>query len=418
MLAVGALALSGCSSTNSGPADEAVSTVSSGLSQSIDAAIADALQYSGSTSAIVGVWTKSGDYVHAYGDGVGVASSIRAAQASQPVMCALLLELVDDGKLTLNRELSKDLPRQVGIDGITYGELCSGHSGLANFTPAIADLTANIPTREWADRELLSHSLPHSPQAWPELNVYASDTNAMMLARAIRIKTGESLGDLLEKYVFEPSQMASTFYPNMADRTLPQGGMVGLTYQMDQRAPLCDTGVTKVTELSPTMLAGAGATVSTVTDLKRFYERYLDDSFGKKANVTVTDAQVLKNPKRDKEGNALPFDEDNPEPGPNDPAWGFGIEKVGPLFGRAGAMTGTLTAAYSDPASGLTIVVALNNSSAGASFVKTLAFELAALASESGAGGEMPWTAEDQATKLADQAICQVDPEAEAAAAE
>jgi hypothetical protein len=61
------------------------------------------------------------------------------------------------------------------------------------------------------------------------------------------------------------------------------------------------------------------------------------------------------------------------------------------------------------------VVVALNNSSAGAGFAKTLAFELAALSSEAGAGPELPWTAADQAGLLAQAAICQAAPEAEAA---
>jgi D-alanyl-D-alanine carboxypeptidase len=64
-------------------------------------------------------------------------------------------------------------------------------------------------------------------------------------------------------------------------------------------------------------------------------------------------------------------------------------------------MTGTLTSAYHDPATGFTVVIALNNSSAGASFAQNLAFQLAALA-----GANVEWTAEDQAAALSEKAIC------------
>src|SRR5690606_20182862 len=111
-----------------------------------------AMQYSGSTSAVVGVWDASGAYVHGYGD-VAAGAPIRAAQASQPVMCALLLELAADGTVALDRLVSEDIPRQIGLDGITYGQLCSATSGLADFkaTP-LRDIFTNNPTRAWSDR--------------------------------------------------------------------------------------------------------------------------------------------------------------------------------------------------------------------------------------------------------------------------
>jgi hypothetical protein len=65
-------------------------------------------------------------------------------------------------------------------------------------------------------------------------------------------------------------------------------------------------------------------------------------------------------------------------------------------------MTGSLTAAYSDPATGLPVVVAPNNSSAGAALSQALAFQLAALS-----GAELPWSAEDQGGRLTELAVCQ-----------
>ena len=142
LLAAVALGLSGC--TGGGPAggSDDANTIDAGVAGSIDDAIASAMQLSGSDAAIVGVWTGSGEYVHAYGEGLEASAPIRAAQASQPVMCALLLDLVEEGKLKLDRKVSKDLPRQVGLDDITYGQLCEATSGLADFkSKALTDIS-------------------------------------------------------------------------------------------------------------------------------------------------------------------------------------------------------------------------------------------------------------------------------------
>ncbi len=71
------------------------------------------------------------------------------------------------------------------------------------------------------------------------------------------------------------------------------------------------------------------------------------------------------------------------------PAWqtvGIGALQYGPMRGTAGESAGALTAAFTDPESGLTVVVALNNSTPGADFVRETAFALASLASKANPG--------------------------------
>ena len=421
LLSAACLGLTACSGGGFASSPDEVKTVGADLATSIDDAVANAMQLSGSDAAIVGVWSGSGDYVHAYGDGVEASSPIRAAQASQPVMCALLLDLVEKGELSLNREVSKDLPRQVGLDGITYGQLCEATSGLADFKSlAFTDIFANNPVRPWSDRELLSQSLAHSPLAEPGAEQHVSDTGSLLLARALHQHMRAPVSDLLEEHVFSTSDMHSSNFPRdlLTETELPSSGMAGLTYASSGGAPVCtvpgeEEGTTVATEpaavpeVSPSMLSGAGGTVTTVTDLKRFYERYLSGGFGANSAELVT---TLSAPSTEPvEGEEAPA-EGEEVAAPID-GWTFGLEKQGPLYGMSGAITGTLTAAYHDPTGKFTVVVALNNSSAGAAFAKAFAFQLAAIA---GAGVE--WTAEDQGAVLTERAVCQ--PPAEEAPAE
>ncbi|MHA3683406.1 serine hydrolase domain-containing protein [Leucobacter sp. HY1910] len=402
MVASAALLLSGCSSDTTAKAVPDSSTVSDSAATRINDAVAQAMTLSGSTEAVVGVWGEGDQsFVRGYGDGVSANTKIRGAQATQPVMCALLLDLADTGRIDLDRQISKDLTRQSGIEDITYRELCDMRSGLADFKKGFADIYANNPTRFWPAQELLAQGFAHSPMSWPGLNMHQSDTNIVLLERVLRVELGTEPTDILKNRVFAKAGMGASYYPNLSSTTIAGDTLAGLTYPAAGGSPVCDVEPVSVPEVSPSMLSGAGATVTTVTDLKNFYEHFVGGTFGGEYASLVTETIPTDNPKRDKEGNPTE------EPPADGRQWAFGAEKVGPLYGRSGAITGTLTAAYHDPGTGFSVVVAVNNSSAGAAFIKALAFELAAIAAEEGFGPELTWSVEDQAAELTKTAVCQ-----------
>lgn len=413
MLATATLGLTACTGSGADLGSGEANTVSGDLAAGIDETIESAMQQSGSTAAIVGVWTADGgEYVRSYGDEeLDPNHHIRGAQATQPVVCALLLDLAASGDIDLDREVSQDLTRQVGIEGVTYRQLCQAKSGLADFKGAFTDINANNPIRPFPDRELLAEAIVRSPESWPGLDVHISDANAVLLARTLRVDTGESLSDLLDNHVFSKADMDSSYFPAGGELT-PQGAsMEGYTYPKSGGDPVCDVDPVAVPEVSPTMLGGAGGTVTTVTDLKNFYESYLGGEFGgDEFSGLVTETTPTKNPERDDDGEPIVEEgEEDAEPDPATRQWGFGLENYGSLYGYSGAITGTLTAAYHDPEAQFTVVVSLNNSTAGAPFTRYLGLELSSIAAESGAGFETPWTAEDRAEQRAERAVCQSD---------
>lgn len=412
VLSVLALSLTACTSSTVEVGDATANTISGDTATSIEEAVNNAMKLSGSTSAVVGVWQgEDAAYVQGFGEGVDANTKIRGAQATQPVMCAALLDLVADGTLSLDRKVTSDISRQVGIDDVTYGQLCTDTSGLADFKGEVRDIFANNPTRTWPDRELLAQSLADSPLSWPGLDVHIADTNALLLGRALHQVTEAGLPDLLQKRVFATAGMTSSYYPNdLMNDTTVNDGMVGYTYPMASGKPVCDVEQpTRVAEVSPSMLSGAGATVTTVTDLKNFYAHYLDGSFGADSKALITETVSTINPKRDEDGKPL---EEQKEPSKKakkaERFWGFGLEKIDSLYGMSGSMTGTITAAYHDPESGFSVVVALNNSTAGANFARNLALQLAAISGE-----EMTVSAEDRAESLSAAAVCQPEEESD-----
>ena len=78
-----------------------------------------------------------------------------------------------------------------------------------------------------------------------------------------------------------------------------------------------------------------------------------------------------------------------------------------------GSILGYLTAAFADRNTGMTVVAVLNNSRASNTLVRSLAWQLAAIASKlPAAPGEtapdagLPWTAEDMGAQVAAAAVC------------
>ncbi|MEJ6488110.1 serine hydrolase [Leucobacter sp. USCH14] len=408
LLAVGAvivasLGLTACTGGDSVTSAADVNTIDQALATGIDDAVAAAMQQSGSTEAIVGVWgNDGGEYLRGYGDsGVDGSTLIRGAQATQPVVCALMLDLVDEGRIDLDGKVSDDLTRQSDIEDVTYRQLCDMRSGLIDYKGAFTDIFANNPTRPWADQELIAQGLSQSPGSWPGLDFHQSDTNAVLLARALKVKTGEDLPDLLRNHVFSEANMGSTYFPDLNSTTVNGESLQGLTYPSSGGKAVCDAEPVEVSEVSPSMLSGAGATITTATDLKKFYDSYLAGAYGEDSAGLIAEAFPTKNPARDENG------EPTEEIAAEGRLWSFGVEKVGPLYGRAGSITGTLTAVYTDPESGFSVVVALNNSSAGTGFVQSLAFKLTALAQAQGVAPELTWTLEQQDEALAKTAVCQ-----------
>jgi D-alanyl-D-alanine carboxypeptidase len=150
------------------------------------------------------------------------------------------------------------------------------------------------------------------------------------------------------------------------------------------------------TEASSSMGGAAAGAISTLEDARALSEAF------------ATGALLSERTER-AQWNTVPL-------GGDAPAWqsaGVGGLQYGPMRGTAGETAGALTAAFTDPASGLTVVVALNNSTPGPAFVREVAFALASLASKAvpAAGGEqplieLPWSADQATAKMQELGVC------------
>ena len=93
--------------------------------------------------------------------------------------------------------------------------------------------------------------------------------------------------------------------------------------------------------------------------------------------------------------------------------YGLGVTMLGPMRGSVGAMPGYLSAMFSDPTSGLTVVVALNNSTSGEAFIQALTQRLVSIVAKAPAEEKgakvvtgLPWSEEQAVAALQASTVC------------
>jgi D-alanyl-D-alanine carboxypeptidase len=408
ILSAAALVLSGCTTTADAKTDgrpQLETPFSAAVSDRLNAALAEAMTLSGSSGAIAGVWAPwAGKWVVAPGttsiggnEPLSVDMHFRIATSTRAMTCTVLLKLVDERRVKLSDPVSMYLKRLPSIDGITLGQLCQNTSGLADYRPELMGQFVNNPTREWPPLEVVSSGLAADRVSEPG-GVWAdSDTGFILLGMALQAATNQDWASLYDHYIFQPLGMDSTSFPSGSDTAIPGAHPHGYAAALDQaRQPVCDV-VHDETALSNSMSWVAGGVVSTIGDMKTWTQALADGALVSAKSSKTQWATV-----------PLGANSASSE------SYGLGVQQVGPLRGHSGAIPGFLSAAYTEPASGLTIVVMLNNSNAGAGFVQHLAQRLAAIVSKEPAAGtqqapqfELPWSEDQMVQAMQAGAVCQ-----------
>jgi D-alanyl-D-alanine carboxypeptidase len=381
------------------------STVGATATDQLDAALTDAMTLAGASGAIAGVWAPwAGHWVDAAGtttlkgdEPVSPAMRFRIGANTRSMTCTVLLRLVDEGTVALDDPVTDYLERTPGVDGITLGQLCQGTSGLADYRSELAAQFVNNPTRQWPPLELVSSALASTRTGAPGIAWHDSAGGYVLLGMALEAATHSDWPTLYQKYIVNPLHLQSTSYPGPAELTItgshPHGYATG---RQPNGALMCGT-VEDVTEISTSMAGVSGGVVSNLADMKTWSE-------------ALASGTLLSTASKKKQWTTVSM-------GKNAPSWqgyGLGAVQIGPFRGESGAITGFSSAMLSDPVSGLTVVVMLNNSSSGAALAQHLAQRLASIAAKlpptKGTSApliEIPWSEAQMVQAIKKDAVCQ-----------
>ena len=401
-----ALALTGCTPQVSVPIDvpaQAEGSLPEETVTQLQDAVTSAMTATGATGAIVGVWAPwSGSWVAGLGaqgpDGGEVTTDMafRAADVTRAMTCDVLYQVAEDGIVGLDDSVTDWVSGLPGYEQITLRQLCDGTSGLGSYSAALQRSWFRTPDRVWNPRELMAYGVA-SPRANDPGAAFAdSDTGYVVLGLALERATGESMSALLNEHVADPLDLEATSLPGgAASAPSPGASLRGYWSQQNGDGVWNCTDPTDFTVASASFGGADSGAVTTITDLGRY-------------------AQALA------VGTLTPEGSDRfaaPVPvGAEEPTWftaAGGAYQAGSLVGQFGAAPGYITAAFADPATGMSVAVVLNNSGATSRAGAWLAWELAAIASKAPAAegqtapeAGLPWTPEQQRESLNANAIC------------
>ncbi|WP_261166794.1 serine hydrolase [Microbacterium sp. Marseille-Q6965] len=373
-------------------------------------AVDQAVQASGATGAIVGVWVPwSGTWVAGVGttepEGAGTEvttdMSFRIADVTRAMTCDVLYELADEGTVDLGDSITEHVPSVPNLaddpGDITLQQLCDGTSGLGESWSTAAGAVYTTPAREWHPRELAAYGLAQDRQA-PGMTYRDSDVAYLMLGQALENASGHGAAALFDEYVFGPGGLQQTTLPGDAAAvpSTTSSYLPGyVSFQADRDAGC--VAPTDFSELSASVGFTDSGVVSTIGDLGRYGQILAANSVAEKDNGR--------------------FDHNLPV-NPDSDTWfqyGGGAFQAGTLLGQQGSIPGYAASVWADPVTGMSVAVVLNNSASGGGIAGLLGRELAAIASKApAASGQtqpefgLPWTAESMHQAIADSAICPI----------
>lgn len=197
----------------------------------------------------------------------------RVGSVTKTFVSAMVLQLAEEGKLKLDDKLAKFYPKVPNADKITLEQMLSHHSGIYSLTDA--DDYEQRLGRPHTQAELLGLIEKSTPQFEPGAKGDYSNSNYILLGFIIEKVTGKPLAENLQTRIAKPLDLKNTSI----------GGKINTGKNEAQSYKPGAKGWEPATETDMSIPGGAGAVVSTPTDLVRFYSALFQGKLLKPASV-------------------------------------------------------------------------------------------------------------------------------------
>ncbi|MBL7259752.1 serine hydrolase domain-containing protein [Paractinoplanes lichenicola] len=217
-------------------------------------------------SGVTGVLVRTGDQVVRSGRDVPIGPYLRIGSITKTFTAVVVLQLVGEGRLTLDDPVEKWLPGVVGGRRISVRQLLQHTSGLYDYS---ADLIPNYATPESYLRE---RDRPYTPEQLVKIAMSHpqgdttwsySNTNYVLVGMLIEAVTGRDWAPEVDARITRPLGLRHTRTDFVRDLPAPHATNY---MQFTPGGPLVDTTIA-IRGLD----SGAdGSMVSTASDLNRF----------------------------------------------------------------------------------------------------------------------------------------------------
>ena len=225
------------------------------------------------------------------GEAPPLDGEVRIGSNTKTFVAVVILQLVQEGKISLDEPIETYLPgllRGEGIDGtkITVRQLLQHTSGLPDHVETLFPANDTRQTgifqlrdNYYSPRDLLDIALNKPAVFEPGSQFRYTNTNYIVLSLLVEKVTHRPLAEQITKRITEPLGLTHTYYPGPGEEDIrgqhPQG------YHVNSQGELED-----VTRLDPSWGGGAGAMISTPSELGTFLQATLNGTLLNQDSIT------------------------------------------------------------------------------------------------------------------------------------
>ncbi|MFI6056117.1 serine hydrolase domain-containing protein [Streptomyces violascens] len=247
-----------------------------------------------------GIYAGDGTSSWALSAGTGIINTNRPIQPTdhyrigsqtKTFTASVVLQLVDEGKVSLDAPIEKYLPGVVdgnGYDGntIMVRQLLQHTSGISvNGSP---NPQAN-PDGTYTLAALVRDGLKHAPASAPGAAWLYSNTNYEILGMLIEQVTGMPVAQVITSRIIQPLGLTATTFPAAGDRSVPKPAVHG--YRGVRVGPFF-LWTDVWTSIEPSEDSTAGAMISTEQDLSAFYRALIGGKVVSAASLAEMEKSV------------------------------------------------------------------------------------------------------------------------------
>jgi D-alanyl-D-alanine carboxypeptidase len=316
--------------------------------QKLDQLMTASLKIYHSPGMMLGIWVPGrGSFVKAVGladTGTGrkmsLADSYRIGSLTKTFTATVILQLAEEGKLSLDDTLYKFIPSVPNGRNITVRQLLNMTSGLHSYSELewVQKILLTEPLRSWTPEKLVRAGVAIQPDFAPGKGFHYSNTNYILLGMIIEKVTGQSLAETYKSRIIDRLGLARTYYPKDAKLR----GEYCRGYMSDEGKWL------DWTEQDPSWAWAAGGLISDLADMKRYAKALSDGSLlGVKFQ-------------RERATTWVEMSSHTAPGGMSTIRYGLGEFTAGGFVGHNGALPGYVNLAVYNPANGATILFMLN----------------------------------------------------------
>jgi len=203
-------------------------------------------------------------------------NQFRGGSLTKPFVSVVVLQLVEEGRFSLDDPMTSVLPESVtakfaNSNEITVRMLLNHTGGMPEFLDlAMPHILADLQ-RVWQDDEWLDFAAAQEPWFAPGEAQGYSNTDYILLGLVIEQATGQSWREEVRERIIEPLNLENTLLPEPGDKSSPPNQAHGY---VDMGAGLLD-----VTEagVDPSMAGASGgqSLITTAEDLEQFLKALL-----------------------------------------------------------------------------------------------------------------------------------------------